>query len=132
MIRMVQNGSEWFRMVQQHDFYIGFEGEPEYTFRHTNEQDRLVRMWGGHFDAIMAEVCAGVSRMSSLSKFHQLCEGWFNESPWVVPNVAEALSQLQSVDVSHLEGEIQKVHAALYQLFQDSLATKSGIEILYD
>ena len=119
-------------MNQKYDFYSGYEGEPEYVFRLTQASSHSIHTWGGHIDAIMSAVAPGPSGWHSLAKYYHLDEGWFEESPWLVPELSTALDQLGSVNISGLDEEPKRVLAALCELFQAALDQDLGVVIVYD
>ena len=119
-------------MDYKHDFYSGYEGEPEYVFRLLGAPTRSIRTWGGYFDAIMKEVTPGPNGWESLAKTYHLDEGWFDESPWGVPDVARAHSQLESVRSGSLDETVRAVHSALCALFLHALTSGDRVIIEYD
>ena len=116
----------------EHDFYGGYEGEPEYIFRIERQPARSLRIWGGYIDAIMNAVALDPSGWHSLAKFYHLNEGWFEGSPWRIPELSTALDQLQSVESSELDEQQKRVLAALCELFQVALNEGLDVVILYD
>ena len=119
-------------MGSEHDFYAGYEGDPEYIFRIECQPTRSLRIWGGYIDAIMNSVAPGPSGWHSLAKFYHLDEGWFEESPWRIPELSKALDQLQVADFSGLDEQSKRVLAALCELFQVALSEGLDVVIVYD
>ena len=119
-------------MNKAKDFYTGYEGEPEYVFRLQEQPASSVRAWGGHIDSIMAAMSADTVGWDALFKAYQLDEGWFNESPWSVPDVTRARIQLELVDSAALSSDASEVLAALCTLFRTAEETMSGVVVIYD
>jgi hypothetical protein len=117
---------------QENDFYAGYEGEPEYIFRIERQPTSFLRIWGGYIDAIMNAVTPGPSGWHSLAKFYHLDEGWFEESPWRIPELPAALDQLHAVDSSELDEQPKRVLTALCELFQIALSEGLDVVIVYD
>ena len=115
-----------------HDFYSGYEGEPEYIFCIETQPSRCLRIWGGYIDAIMRAVAPGPSGWHSLAKFYHLDEGWFDGSPWLIPELSRALQQLQSIDSSKLDEQSKRVFIALCELLQVALDLGDGVVIVYE
>ena len=119
-------------MKNKHDFYTGFEGEPEYIFLIDSAPTRRLRIWSGYVDSILMALEAKKPEWVSIFKFYQLEEGWFDESPWVVPDVQIAFEQLTLLHSSELEGAVQSVYLALCTLFQEAIQTNRNVMIFYD
>ncbi len=90
------------------NYYEGFEGNPEidiYTFL---ENEKVgIEMWDGYFDEIMRAIQPVNGEWQSLAYYYNLYEGWYDDSPWPIPDNQEALKQFESIDKSQL-GEVPK------------------------
>ena len=119
-------------MGKKYDFYTGFEGEPEYIFFVESVPDHKLHIWAGYFDSLMRAIEKKDPTWESLFKYHQLDDGWFRTSPWVVPNVEIALAQLQLLRLSDLNEDTQKVYVSLCTLFQDALRVNANVIVVYE
>lgn len=116
------------------DFYSGFDGEPEIRFeaKSAGTVHRSVRMWVGYFDDLMDHVpCQGLDWTSVAHAYHN-AEGWYDESPWRIPNTGEALKQWKSIDLSKLERIEKSVHAAVLALMCEAHELRDEIWIYWE
>lgn len=90
------------------DYYSDFEGEPEIAFIRRSSGDTMgeLRMWNGYFETIMQAVRPGPKGWSSLALHFNMDTGW-NDEPWRVDNLAEALKQLQELDREDVKGDFR-------------------------
>lgn len=81
------------------DFYSGYEGEGEIRFIQLleNGNTNTIRIWDGYFDDIMEKIEPEVSGWTSLAYCYHLATGWYDESPWQIPNITDALKQMEQV-----------------------------------
>ncbi len=79
------------------DFYTGYEGEGEIQFIHVlnNGNKNIIRIWDGYFDDIMEKIEPESSGWTGLAYYYNLAEGWYDESPWKIPNLLETLQQIR-------------------------------------
>jgi hypothetical protein len=86
------------------DFYTGFEQDPELMFiQKSISYEKRLRLWEGYFDTMMHQVKLSQNEpWTSLAYYYHLCLGcWGDEQEnWKIPNVQEALSQLQALELS--------------------------------
>ena len=83
------------------DFYDEFDGEVEIIFSIiTNNYTKRLRIWSGYFDTIMMKIePLKDDGWTSLSYYYHLMIGWDIEDNWQIPNLEEALLQLQSIEI---------------------------------
>ena len=55
-------------------------------------------MWIGYFDQFMLHVDCEPAGWSGLALPYHLHQGWYEHSPWTIPNVQQACRQLELVD----------------------------------
>jgi len=82
------------------DFYDGFEGEGEIQFIQVLDDGNksVIRIWEGYFDDFMEKIEPTSNGWTGLAYYYNLDEGWYDDSPWKIPNVAETLSQLKQIE----------------------------------
>jgi hypothetical protein len=124
------------------DFYHGFEGEPEIriearsranaTLTQASKLHRCVRMWVGYFEDLLERVQPGVDGHTGMAHAYHNAEGWYDESPWHVPDVASALTQWKAIDVSQLDRTEKSVHAAVVALLCEAFEVKHEVYIYWE
>jgi hypothetical protein len=111
------------------DFYSGFEGYPEIIMELKGPGGSIetIRMWDGHFDAIMTLIEPENGEWTGLALPYNLLQGWFEVSPWRVPNMKEVLTQWEKIDESKIPASCRLLHQAVRDLMRE--AVKSGAEL---
>lgn len=107
------------RNLYMDNYYEGFEGNPEidiYTF--VDNEKVGIEMWDGYFDEIMRKVQSVDGKWQSLAYYYNLYEGWYDDSPWQIPNNEEALNQFKSIDKSDLDNIPQEILTKLIKLLE--------------
>lgn len=79
------------------DHYTGFEAEPEVQFitQDVHGNRLVVRMWVGYFDSIMNCIPPKGGQWQGIAYYYQMNTGWYDESPWLIPDACEARSQIE-------------------------------------
>ncbi|GLC82915.1 hypothetical protein [Lacrimispora brassicae] len=82
------------------DFYKGYEGEGEIQFIQVldNDNRNVIRIWDGYFDDIMEKIEPEASGWTGLAYCYNLVEGWYDESPWQIPNLMKAFQQIKQTE----------------------------------
>ena len=82
------------------DFYKGFEGEGETQFilQLKDKTKTIVKIWDGFVDDIMDKIEPEANGWTGLAYYYNLDEGWFDDSPWMIPSIEEALDQFRQVE----------------------------------
>ncbi|MES2638741.1 MAG: hypothetical protein V4850_04645 [Myxococcota bacterium] len=85
-------------MATDHNFYQGFEGEPELIveLRVARARKATVRAWTGYFDELMALVPPSAEGWTGLALHYHLCTGWQEENEWIDPDPADTRSKLDA------------------------------------
>jgi hypothetical protein len=80
------------------DFYSEFDGDTEIIFIiKTDNYQKKLRIWSGYFSQIMRMIeMPEDTPWSGLAYYFHLMIGW-QEDYWQIPNLEEALLQLQSI-----------------------------------
>lgn len=86
-------------MTENFRYYGVFEGEPEYTFclYDGNFPVEKIHLWDGYFSDIIRTVTPTSNGWTSLAEYYNLALEFDNDN-WKVPDIPEALEQLQSTD----------------------------------
>ncbi|SHL34231.1 hypothetical protein SAMN02745136_04674 [Anaerocolumna jejuensis DSM 15929] len=82
------------------DFYTGYEGEGEIQFIQILDSGNrnIIRIWDGYFDDIMDKIEPEASGWTGLAYCYNLVVGWYDESPWKIPNTIKALQQIKQTE----------------------------------
>jgi hypothetical protein len=117
-----------------HDFYAGFEGEPELRFvrGYASEPRETIRLWSGYFDELMRHACPVDGAWRGLALPYHLDEGWYSESPWPIPDVAEAARQWNEMDVGAATPDARRVHAAIGALLATAMREAEPVVVWRD
>ncbi|MCG7408432.1 hypothetical protein MH117_13460 [Paenibacillus sp. ACRRX] len=82
-------------------YYVGFEGEPEIIFMFENLNERYeLKLWNGYFETLLDCMLAQVQ--SGILNEYYVYEGWYEESPWEITNIEEAIQLFKSLDANKL------------------------------
>lgn len=116
------------------NFYTGFEGEPEiiFYFEDSEAQKVLLKAWIGYFDSIMAAIQPNENGWRGLSYYYHTDTGWFEETPWRIPDLGDALIDLQSVNKTELEQETLLVYQSIFELLQKARSIDGEVWVQYD
>lgn len=117
------------KQIEVVDFYSGFEGEPELQFNFMVE-DKIKRfaVWTGYFDAIMEEVSPSTQGWSSLAYYYHLHEGWYDDANWQIPNLTEAIRQIQGLK---MDGLVEEVRKELIEFMQEASYSNVPVVMSY-
>ncbi|WP_051775393.1 hypothetical protein [Paenibacillus tyrfis] len=116
------------------DFYTGFEGEPEiiFFFQEFDAQKVVVRTWIGYFDSIMMATQPNENGWRGLSYYYHTDTGWFEETPWRIPDLRDALIDLQSVNKKELDQETLTVYQSIFDLLEKAQSIDKEVWVEYD
>ena len=115
--------------MKDNRYYKGFEGEPEIVF--SSSQDSL-SMWSGYFDAIMKLVYPKENGWSELAHCYHLNEGWYEDSPYKVRDLEEAVSMFQLIEISQLDQNCSELLNLLLALISAAIENNDDIYISYE
>lgn len=100
-------------------FYRGYEGEKEIQF--ITEKEKII-IWEGFFDDIMEQFRPSSTGWTGLPYYYHLSAGWYDESPWKIPDLKECLHQLEQLDVSNCRfAESPKVLIEICRMLSDAI-----------
>lgn len=113
------------------DFYKGFEGENEIRFIKvcTNETE-VLSIWDGYFNDIMEQFKPSEGGWEGLSYYYHLNTGWYDASPWEIPDPQNALEQFQNVGKASLRFErSQDVLNAICNFISNAITIETKVYI---
>ncbi|MDP4097330.1 hypothetical protein OIN60_11170 [Paenibacillus sp. P96] len=87
-------------------YYVGFEGEPQLIFMYENLNVRYeLQLWNGYFETLLDCLIEQANDRSGI--LHEYCayEGWYEESPWEIKNIKQAIQLFKSFDPNKLTEE---------------------------
>lgn len=120
-------------------YYKGFEGETPICIS-TEDNSCSLKMWNGYFEMLLEYMLNQNMDHHGILKEYILHEGWYDESPWGLINIKEAIIQFQQIDFKFMEqGEQSELSSILPELakiiidfLKEALLKKQKISIIYD
>lgn len=116
-------------------YYKGFEEDSEIIFRleDDNKKYEAFGIWEGYLENIIEKVEPTDGYWTGLAYYYHLDIGWYEESPWQVPNLKEAYDQLDEIDKDSLEYPEEKdILEILLSMFKKAIENGYKIYILYE
>lgn len=110
----------------KHDFYEGFEGEPEFIATLKDAHTVVLSGWIGYFDGVMARVKPGPDGWEGIAAHYHLNTGYY-ETVWRDPNPALTATMVQSV-LPHLTGKTLRF-ASLFAQIAERAAASGTLEL---
>jgi hypothetical protein len=93
---------------------------------------REVRLWEGFLDSIMALAEPQGGRWTGLALPYHLHGGWYEASPWRVPDLGAALKQWREIDTTKLSERALAAHRAVQLLLCDAEERGGEVAISYE
>ncbi|GKU77602.1 hypothetical protein [Paenibacillus sp. L3-i20] len=91
-------------------YYFGFEGEPQITFIYENLNDKYeLRLWNGYFETLLNCMFEQFTDRSGILHEYSIYEGWYEESPWEITKIEEAIQLFKSFDATKLTEDKVKI-----------------------
>lgn len=122
-------------MYIDESYYEGFEGEPEIIFYLELQGEYLKKfgVWDGYFDEIIEKIEFGEKGWEGLAYYYHLFIGWYEESPWLIPNLQEAYEQIINIDIKKFnEKEEKDIIIKIARLMEEAIERKGNVYISYD
>lgn len=116
-----------------HDYYSGFEGEPEITFvrKDTLGDELAFALWDGHFGRIIELIQPEPEGWSGLALHYHLDTGWNEDDDWRVPDPEVALSQLDGLVRADLPEQERKILDELVAFIREGIQAGDALHIQY-
>ena len=115
-------------------YFLGMEGEGEIELIRVvidgTELKRL-RMWYGYFGSILEEISFEKDGWPSLAYNYHLDKGWNEESPWLIPNVEEAIQQFQSINLPKEKQNLKVLLNGIIEFLIEVKETGDSVYISY-
>lgn len=115
------------------DFYTGYEGEPEiiFYFENSDGQQTQLKAWIGYFDSIMSAVQPAENGWKGLSYYYHTDTGWFEKTPWRIPDLEEVLKNIQNINITNLDKKTLSFYQNLCELFHQAKLINKEVWIEY-
>lgn len=113
-------------------YYQGFEGEPEIIFCTKTTKGSSFGIWSGYFDEIMSRIKPTSKGWEGLAYYYQMEEGWYDESPWKIPDIKLVHSQLNSINVEDLDNVCKEILSSIINLLKEAINEKAEVLIYYE
>jgi hypothetical protein len=115
------------------NFYTGFEGEPELVFTQVvNDHKKILRLWEGHFDTIIQHVSVSADGdWKGLAYYYHLCLGCWgdDQEDWQIPDIVEALIQLQEIKIQKEDMQTAIICNALIEFLEEAYVGSISVSI---
>ena len=114
--------------------YDGYQGEPEIQFVSIGSEGQkiVLRIWIGFFDSIISLLKPKNSGWMGLAYYYHIHEGWYDESPWQIIDIAATINELQGINVSDLDIQTLGVYKDIVELLTNALSKGNTAWINYD
>ena len=94
-------------------YYDGFEGEPELQLIRVSDsgERNILSLWNAYLEVIMHSMIPNnfdEKQLCGLVYCYFKHEGWYDESPWKIPDINDALRQFESFDTDNLTDDEKK------------------------
>ena len=96
-------------------YYDGFEGEPRIVF--FNDYHKFI-MWNGYFEIILASLLDTNLEKEGLLEEYYNHEGWYDDSPMMIPDIPLTLRQLKQFNLTKVE-QSDNIKNVLPELVQE-------------
>jgi len=120
------------------DFYTGFEGNGEISFfcQTEDSQKYVVKIWEGYFYTIMTSMLNNLSlvngEFTGIAYYYNRQTGWYDESPWLIENLGEAIYQFECVNDNDLDDTEKAVLESIVSMLKFAYADGLKVFITYD
>jgi len=114
------------------DFYSGYEGEPEIQFVKVsvNGDHKIIRIWSGYFDDIMAQFVPSQQGWSGLAYYYHLAIGWYEESPWQITHLDEIKTQFCNLSIENCRFDKSRaVYKEICDLLREAIENNESVLI---
>lgn len=111
-------------------YYNQFEGEPEIQLicRKEDDSDILI-IWEGYFDQIMKLMSPEKHGWTGLAYCYNMYTGWYEESPWLIKDLQQALQQFESIDCRKLSNESFDIWLLICNMFKEAILSDYKVYI---
>ncbi|MBD7912079.1 hypothetical protein [Clostridium cibarium] len=105
-------------------YYIGFEGEPEITiyYKEKDLSQSGLKIWIGYFEYILGASTSNDYENGGLIYSYINQDGWYDESPWQIDNLTQAIVELKKFNNDNVESEEETILKKLPDIQKDIIA----------
>ncbi len=121
-------------MSTNNDFYIDYEGEPEIVIKRIEGggREHMLSLWSGFFGEIMNLIKPAPNGWTGLVYYYHMQEGWYEESPWELKNIQDAITQLKKINELELCDKSKLVLKLIFNELENASRNGDKIEISYN
>ena len=123
-------------MINEFDFYSGYEGEPELIISQIREDGSvktLIKLWIGYFDSLLELINPNSKgEWEGIVLNYHTQPFWYNIAPLKYENQKLFIEQLESIENSQLEVIKQNILLILIDTFKDSVLSNEKINFEYE
>lgn len=115
------------KIIDNYDFYEGFEDEPEIVFKSDDPNMPILHIWDGYFDDILREPNLDGKGWTGFTRDYHQCEGAFddNGNETSITNILEYLSDLELYKNRSFDyGETKSVYELICSWLKTAIAKK--------
>jgi hypothetical protein len=118
--------------VTYNKYYDGFEGESKLVF--FNDHHKF-SMWIGYFESFLDSLLYIELDKEGILEEYYNHEGWYDDSPWMIPDRALTITQLKQFDLNkvkqseYIKGVLPELVRELIDFLEDS---REKVWIEYD
>ena len=117
-------------------YYAGFEGEVQISFSYG--KDNTLEIWQGYFETLLECMFDQGMEASGILHEWQVREGWYDDSPWEIPDLKKTIEQFSmfnpkelKTDVSHsIAQELPGIANAIIMFLKEAMASNEKAYIL--
>lgn len=111
-------------------YYNGFEGEPEIQFICRKEKDTdIFVIWEGYFDQIMKLISPDTQGWTGLAYYYNMYTGWYEDSPWKIKDLQNALKQFELIDNKKLYDEATEILTLICNMLREAISNSYEVYI---
>ena len=119
-------------------YYAGFEGEAQISISYS--LDNALVLWQGYFETLLECMFDQGIEANGVLLVWQVREGWYDDSPWEIPDIKEAIRQFSMFDAKKLKDDVSyliaqklpEIASEIVKLLTEALALNEKVYILYD
>lgn len=113
------------------DYYSKFDGEPEIVIYSNKTKIKEIHIWEGYFDNIVMQIKPSKDGWDGIAYYYNLHEGWYDSSPWKIPNLKLFYEQLNRIDRLFLKSIENEILNNILILFQEAIFLSCTVYINY-
>jgi len=114
-------------------YYESFEGEPEIRLISLlkNGELQIFSIWSGYFDEIMDKIEPDSNGWSGLAYYYHMQEGWYENSPWLISDIGNAIKQFNEIREDELGLIAKEVLNQIIDILEYAEKNSNEVQIAY-